>query len=371
MGFIEKGVADATNKIGEASNYVTDLVSSKRQFVIKQVTNVFLLLVILIVFGCFDFLHLKFHYEYLLDQNYWVDIVIKAIADICSYNIGVNFIIDDVIKRNIQLVNLKYQYERLNEVKQEDFQEFIDEYNKEQKALAFKSYINHKIYLLNKFSRKSDRLLYSRVDCRSGYVGRNRYCKKRHELEQMKTDEFIHANIDSLEAPYKDVDAAIFELEINGTEKIVQNKVTGSLARGRTIASVSTMFGVIAFAMIIKPVALDPSKQEFVDGAVAAANYAVSIASDIGIIIWQFTRGILGTHKIVSNQMTVPLAERVKILKRYYEWRKEKGKFVPQCYYDLLAGTLKPTSNDDSEELSQEEYDLILKRRKEQKEKES
>ena len=96
------------------------------------------------------------------------------------------------------------------------------------------------------------------------------------------------------------------------------------------------MLGVVAFSIIINPIALAPNKEEFIDGAVAAANYAMSIASGIGIIVWQFTRGILGTHKIVSNQITVPLAERVKILKKYYEWRKNSGKEVPEYYLNLF-----------------------------------
>lgn len=335
MSAIENGISAATEAIGSVSDSVNDLVASKRQFIIKQISNVFLLLVILLVFGCFDFLHLQFHYEYLIDANYWVNIGVKAVADICAYNIGVNFIIDDVIKRNKTLSNLQVQYERLNELKQEDFSQFIDIYNKEQRIIAYKNYINRKIYTLNKHSRRSDRLAYSKFVYEEGMVLKG-YTKKRYELEQMKLDEFIKENIDNLEIPYRDVDAAVFEVEINGTEKIIQNKVTGSLTKGRAIASLSTMLGVVAFSIIINPIALAPNKEEFVDGAVAAANYAMSIASDIGIIVWQFTRGILGTHKIVSNQITVPLAERVKILKKYYEWRKRTGKEVPEYYLNLF-----------------------------------
>lgn len=332
MSFIEKGFSAASEVASNLSDSVGDLVSSKRQFIIKQISNTFLLLVILLVFGCFDFLHLKFHYEYLMDANYWVNIAVKVVADICAYNIGVNFIIDDVIKRNKTLINLKSQYEHLNELKQEDFLDFIDEYNKQQRIIAYKNNINHKIYLLNKHSKKSDRVAYTRnpEDHKKGYA------RKRWELEQMKTDEFILANIDSLDVHYRDVDPAIFELEINGSEKIVTNKVTGSVGKGRLIASMSTMFGVIAFSIIISPIGLQPNKQEFEDGVVAAVNYAMKIASDIGIIIWQFTRGVLGTHKIVSTQLTIPLAERVKILKDYYSWRKRNGKDVPQYYLNLF-----------------------------------
>lgn len=359
MGLLETGVTKATEKVNDVTETISDLISSKRQFVIKQITNVFLLLVILIVFGCFDFMHFKFHYEYLLNPDYWINIGVKTVADICSYNIGVNFIIDDVIKRNKTLQKLKTLYEKLNAVKQEDFPEFINYYNKQQKKIAYKNYINRKIYLLNKHAKKSDRVNYSLnpTACSS------RYYNKRLSLEKMKTDEFIDANIDSLEAPYKDIDVAVFELEINGTEKIVQNKVTGSLTKGRAIASISTMLGVVIFSIIFNPIGLDPNKEEFEDGVVAAVNYAIKIASDIGIIIWQFTRGIFGTQRIVSNQLTVPLAERVKILKLYYEWRKQKGKALPKCYIDSLQ-----EKNDNDEEYVEITMDELKQIREKEKE---
>lgn len=365
MGTLGNGIADATNKIGEFADVVGDLVSSRRQFIIKQITNSILLLVILLVFGCFDWMNLKFHYEYLLDGNYWVNIGIKGVADICAYNIGVNFIIDDIIKRNLQLAVLKYQYEKLNEVKQEDFPQFIDIYNRERRIATYKNIVSHKIYLLNRISRRADRITYSKLIKTADISTLKGYAKKRWELEQMKTDEFIEENYEALSVPYKDVDSSIFELEINGSEKIIQNKVTGSVAKGRAIASASTMFGVLAFSVIFTPISLDPNKQEFENQMVAAVNTAVRISTDIGIVVWQFTRGILGTHRIISNQMTIPYAERVKILKLYYEWRKRNGKSVPQVYEDILAGKIKIQKRDGDEleevTMTEEEYKEFIK----------
>ena len=90
MGIIDKGV-QGLQAISDAKGDVSDLISSKKEYVIKQVVNIFLLLIILVVFGCFDFLHLQFHFEYLLETNFWINVVTKAIADICAYNIGINF----------------------------------------------------------------------------------------------------------------------------------------------------------------------------------------------------------------------------------------------------------------------------------------
>lgn len=328
---------ESLNKLGESSESVKELVSSKKETIIKQGANLFLLLIILLVFGCFDFLHLTFHWEYLIDPNFWISVGTKAIADICAYNIGINVIIDELIKRNTTLCILKTNYDNLNKYKEHDFETYITLYNRECKITQYKNDINYKIYKLNKRAKHSDKILYSNDDENSNSLKlSNRYCVKRLELEQLKTDEYIEKNIDTLEVRYVDVDPAVFDLEINGSQKIIQNKITGSLNKGRAIASITTLAGVIIAPIIINSFALDPNRQEFEDGVIAGVNYALKMASDIGILIWQFLRGILSTHKIVSQQLTIPLEERVKILKKYYKWRKDTGKSVPQCYEDLF-----------------------------------
>ncbi len=367
MGKLEKGITTAVNALGKASDGVGSLVSSKKEFITKNIINGILLIVILLAFGCFDFLHLEFHFEYLADPNYWVDVLIKAVADICAYNIGINFIIDDVIKRNEQIVILKRHYEKLNSCKQADFEEFIPIYNKEQKVLAYKHKMTRLIYLLNKVAKRKDKILYNKwLKDNTIDIHKNRYCIKRKELEYLRSDEYIKENIDALDVKYVDVDSSVFEMEIDGSPKVVQNKVVGSVSKGRAVASSSTLLGVVIFSMVFRSIGLSPNKQEFENQMVAAAYYAISIASDIGIIVWQFMRGILGTHRIVSQQVTTPLAERVKILKKYYEWRIAKGYQAPRCYLEILEEEKEEKSSsttDDYVEMTPKEYEEWRKKR--------
>lgn len=342
-------IIDGVVKVGEYSANLSELVSSKKEYILKQIGNTFLLLIILMAFGCFDFLHFQFHWEYLADSNFWISVGTKAIADICSYNIGINVIIDDIIKRNAVLVKLKAIYDQLNNLKDKDFEIFINEYNKECKAKAYKNMINHKIYMLNKRSRRKDKLMYSSSLISEEDKLKNRYCVHRMELENLKKDEYVKENIDSLDVRFREIDAAVFEIELNGSEKVVQNKVTGSINKGRFVASMGALVGVIAAPIVINSFGFQPNKEEFEEGVVAGVNYAIRMASDIGVIIWQFVRGIFSAHKIVSEQLTIPMSERVKILKKYYAWREEHGKSVPKCYKDL-------TEEPQYIEMTEEEY---------------
>ena len=330
------------NEASDKVNQVSELVSSKKETILKQTVNVLLLLIILILFGCFDWLHLRFHFEYLLDTNFWINVATKATSDVLSYNIGINVVIDEVIKRNKVLNELKRIYDNLNQYKDKDFDDFVAEYNRECKINIYKNRMHFKIYRLNKFARRKDKLLYDRMmKSDPNFFSdptqkKNRYCLKRRELEQLSTDEYINANLDTLDVKYREIDPSIFALEINGTQKIEYNRVTGSVNKGRALMSLTTLAGVIAFPIVMNSISLAPSKDELQDGVVTAVNYCIKIAGDIGIIVWQFLRGMMATPKIVSRELTSPLSERVKVLKRYYAWRKGKGLYVPQCYLDLI-----------------------------------
>lgn len=369
MGNFESEIAKGVVQVGAVSDAVSDLISSKKQFIAKQIVNVFLLLLILLIFGCFDFLNLEFHYEYLAEASYWFDVGTKAVADICAYNIGVNFILDDVIKRNKTLISLKRIYDKLNDCKQDDFDEFLEEYNKQERVKAYKNRMVHKIYLLNKRARKKDIILYNRLIKTGKSVHditneKNLYCRKRAQLEYMRTNEYIFENIDSLNVRYINIESAVFGIEIDGAPKVDENKVTGSVSKGRAIASSSTLFGVIVWSMVFRSISLAPDQEQFENQMVAAAHYATKMAADIGIIIWQFMRGMLGTHKIVSQQITTPLSVRVKVLKEYYSWRRKKGLFVPDCYLNLLREHKDEDENEkeiEEVEMTKEEYEKLLK----------
>ena len=329
------------DNINEKVSSVSELISSRKESILKQTINIIMLVIVLIIFGCFDWLHLRFHFEYLADSNFWINVGTKATADVLSYNIGINMVIDEVIKRNKVLNELKRIYDNLNKYKDKDFDDFIKEYNKECKIKVYKSEMNYKIYKLNKHAKRKDKLLYDKYEKKlkeypDTTFTSNKYCIKRRELEELSTDEYINNNLDTLDVKYREIDPSIFALEINGTQKIEYNKVTGSVNKGRAIMSLTTLAGVVVFPIIMNSISLAPNGEELEEGIVTAVNYAIKIASDIGIVVWQFSRGVMSTPKIVSRELTSPLSERVKILKRYYAWRKDKGLYVPQCYLDLI-----------------------------------
>lgn len=318
-------VYDGISRANDGLDWFTGLVSSKREFIIKQAANSVLLFIILLVFGCLDFATLTFHGEYLLTASYWGTIGTKLIAAICALNVGINMMLENEIKKSEELKRNKERYEKLIKLKDTDFEFFVVRvFNVELKIRAYKASINYKIHRLNRFSRRRDRLLYSSDLPESQEKKlKNKYCIKRKELEELKSDEYIEKNIDNLIVRYREVDPAIFELEINGAQKTAGVKTTGSIAIGRAKESTTIVFSMLALSMLTTSFGLEASKEEFANNMVAFWHYLLKAVEDTGIVLWQFFNGTLRARKIVSSQLTQPYAGRNVVLQAYINWRAE------------------------------------------------
>lgn len=316
---------EGVDKANEGLDWAVDLISSKREFLIKQVANSILLFIILMVFGCLDFATLTFHADYLITASYWATIGTKMIAAICAFNVGINVMIENEIKKSDQLKQNKLDYNKLIRLKDTDFEYFVVKvFNPKLKIAAYRNYINRQIYLLNRFSRRRDRLLYSSdLPENQEKKLKNRYCRKRAELEELKSDEYISKNLDNIKVKYHEVDPAVFELEINGAQKTRGIKVTGSIPVGRAKESSTIVWSMLAVSMLTTSFGLTASKEEFENNMIAFWHYALKAAEDTAIVLWQFVNGLLRARNIVSAQLTQPYAGRNTVLKAYVNWRED------------------------------------------------
>ena len=344
-------IYEGVNKINDSLDTVVGLVSSKKEFLIKQAANSVLLFIILLVFGCLDFATLEFHGEYLLTASYWATIGTKIVAAICALNVGINMMLDNEIKKSEALQRNITTYNRLIVKKDTDFEYYVNRvYNPQLKIKTYRSKINHDIYKLNRFSRKKDRLLYSsELPENEIKKKKNRYCRKRAELEELKSDEYIAKNIDSIAIRYHEVDPAIFELEINGAQRTNGVKVTGNINVGRAKESTSIIMSMLAISMLTTSFILTASKEEFANNVVAFWHYCLKAVEDVGVVLWQFFNGTLRTRKIVSTQLTQPYAGRNAVLQAYINWREETNAKESPVFKELK-------DQEEVLEVSEEEY---------------
>lgn len=331
---------DPFQKISQANDVLENaisLASSKKEYWAKQIINALLLFIILLVFGCLDFARLKFHFEYLIDPSYWGTVLSKDVAGVCAFNIGINLMWEIEIRKNQILEAAIKLYNHLISFKGDDFEYFVVKvYNPREKRKAYISQINRKIYRLNRFSRARDKLLYS-SDLEENQTKKltNKYCIKRQELEDLKKEDYINKNLDSLKVKYYMVDPTIFDLEIDGSATIHGVKTRGNVNAGKVKASTSVVLGMIGFSMFITAIGLEISQEQFANQMVRFWHYLLKCITDVGIVLWQTYRGMLTSRKIISQELTQPYVGRNKVLKEYYKWQFESEK-IDQKKYDSI-----------------------------------
>ena len=328
---------EAISEISHQVGNVLAMASSKKEWFLKQAINGTLIFIILLVFGCLDFVSLQFHFEYLADFGYWSSVFAKVVAGVCAFNIGINIMWDTEIRKDIILGEQIVLYQRLMSYKQTDFEYYVMKiFNPREKKLAYLSQINKKIYWLNKFSKRQDRLLYSSdLPERQEEKKTNAYCIKRAELEALKTDEYIEKNLDSLEVKYHVVDPAVFELEVDGSSTYKGLKTVGNVNVGKVKASANVVFGMIGFSMFATALGIDFSRDILVNEVLGVLHYLLHIVGSIGIVLWQLLRGMLNTRKIVSGELTQPYVSRNKVLSDYLEWRLSEQRENTPLYNEL------------------------------------
>lgn len=315
------------NKIGKvydgaigAVDRVVSYANDNKGRLIKTLYNSILLLIVFALLGCFDFVNLSFHFEYLRKVAYWTKTITKTIAGVLCWNIGVNLSWDREIAKDNELRQNAKKYEELNKLKdQTTFNHYIvNVFNPKVKKEAYINSINNKLYRLNKWARNKDKLLWTNGS--SEEKAKNRYCRKRGELEFLKSDEYIDNNLSSINVKYTEIDPIVFELELDGKQKSNGYKVTGNVASGRTKRSGSVILSMLTFSMIMSSIATDPSAEEFVSGVTYAVNTTITILSDIGVAVWKVFSGVLASRGIINEEITMPLVKRCEILQNYMNW---------------------------------------------------
>lgn len=344
-----------TDKIEKS---VFSYVNSHKEAIGKNVINGLLLFVVLTMLGCLDFASLTFHFEYLLQPDFWITVLVKTIAGICAYNVGINLVWDAEIKKNLELAENIRIYNKLKDKKQNDFEFYVRKiFNPREKKIAYVSQINRRIYLLNKFSRAKDRLLYSSdLPERQVEKEKNLYCIKRQQLENLKSDEFIERNLDSLKVKYYEVDATVFELEVDGSPTLRGVKTRGNITQEKVKATASMVLGMVMFSMILTAIGLEINQALIDDSINRFLYFALKIVADIGVICWQMFRGMLKTRKIISSALTQVYAGRNKVLTNYIQWRLET-KQPETLFHQEIKSEVEI-------ELTQEQYNALQQQEK-------
>lgn len=350
---------NALNKYNEIANNATDrftsLFAANKEKLFRTVTNVILTIVVLAVFGCFDFVRMEWAWEKVLTYAYWTKVCSKTIAAICCFNIGINFNWESALSTFYVLKESISTYESLIKDKDDEhFEYYVNQvYNRESKKRAWINKINREIYRLDRWAKNSDKLLYTsripegveyykeKCEALEAKKTTNKYCIKRKELEILKSEAYISENLDSITVKYSKVNPAAFEMDINGKVVDEDNKVTGNVNLGRTKATANVIWGVVLITSITTAIAVSYDQEELVNNVQAFWYYLMSTMVDIGLVAWNLFRGTMACKSIIEEQIHRPYVNRNKVLKGFISW-KLANNIQPSKSFERIQELTKP-----------------------------
>ena len=289
---------------------------ANRDRMVKNIITTILLLLILIVEGCFNFISLKFEFETLMQVHFWIRISFKIVLLLLVRALALNIFKPKARENNKELQVEKNKNERLVKLKDVDFGFWIENVkNKEIKIEAWKKKINKKLLKLERKATEEDRHIFYNNELTEEEKMLNKYYRLKKWFLTLLTSDFIDDNINTLEVDFQRLDAAIFDLPVNLENEDNRYQITSKEKVATIISLAIASIGLLAFNILWNGLVFSKNN------AILLATI-ISICVDLVFLIYQFFMGILDSYRIINTQELLPYINRNRILKEYFYYKK-------------------------------------------------
>lgn len=306
-----------------------DKLISNRTTILKNALSIMLLILILIVEGCFEFLDFTFSFDKLTQVGFWSNIAFKVLLLILVKMWVLSIFIDVARKKNVELDFQKKFNNSLMETKDNNFPKWVE--NVENKAIKIEFYkrkMNNKLIKLEQKAPARDRMLF--FSDREDLKATNEYCIKRKEIEWLMSDEYIENNYQWLDIKeYPQIDSAIFDCPI-GNENVAKKYQLSAKTKTAIITSLlSACIVLIFFQTFWNSLVLSKNELSFL-------VIISSLLMDFIFIIWQGLTGISSAFNIIDTQEVLPYVNRNRILEKYLYFKNPNDeKVVRDCINNI------------------------------------
>ena len=293
--------------------------------ILKNVFSILLLILILIVEGCFNFVTFEFNVEKLANLGFWTNVAFKVVLLVLVKMWVMSIFMDVARNKNKDLDFNKKLNEKLMQTKDDKFPKWVENVeNKEIKIEFYKKKINKMIAKLEHEATPQDRMLYFNDD--EELKLHCEYCVERAELEYLLTDEYIEKNYHWLDIKkYPLIDSAVFDCPI-GNDNISKKyqlsaKTKTAIFTSLLSASIITIFLLSVWNSI-----------EMFKNDLDLLIIFSGLLMDFIFIVWQGLTGISSAFTIVEQQEVLPYVNRNRILEKYLYYKNPNDeKTVREC----------------------------------------
>lgn len=278
--------------------------------ILKNTFSILLLILILVVEGCFNFLTFEFKIERLLSLGFWTNVATKVVLLVLVRMWVMSIFIDVARNKNLELKFQRNVNERLLETKDDKFPKWVENVeNRDIKIEFYKRKISKQLAKLEHHASSRDRMLYFSEN--EEVKQTNKYCKKRKELEYILTDEYIEKNFEWLDIKiYPQIDSAIFDCPVTNNNIAKKYQLSSKTKNAILGTLLSACFLTLVTQTIWNSIELNGNKADLL-------VIMASLIMDFIFIGWQGLTGIGNAFSIVEQQEILPYVNRNRILEKY------------------------------------------------------
>ena len=282
--------------------------------ILKNTFSILLLILILVVEGCFNFLTFEFKIERLLSLGFWTNVATKVVLLVLVRMWVMSIFIDVARNKNLELKFQRNVNERLLETKDDKFPKWVENVeNRDIKIEFYKRKISKKLARLEHHALSRDRMLYFSEN--EEVKKTNKYCQKRKELAYILTDEYIEKNFEWLDIKiYPQIDSAIFDCPVTNNNIAKKYQLSSKTKNAILGTLLSACFLTLVTQTIWNSIELNGNKADLL-------VIMASLIMDFIFIGWQGLTGIGNAFSIVEQQEILPYVNRNRILEKYMYYK--------------------------------------------------
>lgn len=310
-----------------------------KENLIRNAISFFIVILVLVVEGCWNFINLKWNFRRLLDGTFWVDISVHMLLLMLIRTMALNIFQNIAREKNNDLFEAKEKNKSLMKLKENDFSDWVvNNKNKEIKVQFWKKFVNKKLSRLEKKAKEKDRILFnSKNDSDKILKEQNKYCCKKRELINKLDDSWIEENVDTLPIKkYPKIDPSVFNLPVSSYEK--ENNIYQ--INSKIKSAIAYTFMTSGCILLISKI-FQNSLERFLLNEMVILNVIIDLLIDTIFITWQFVNGIMDAFRIIRNEELVPYINRNRILEEYIYYKEPGSETKVKKMLDLIEQSIE------------------------------
>lgn len=273
--------------------------------------------------GLFDFVDGTFDPAQLLTIDYWRGVTMLMLASVLFLLSAANKNIEKIIKED---QDVQYKSDTLEKVAKSqdlfDFDEYLSEKNRDRKKITYIETIKIKIDRLDNGiwwipfvngGATQDKMIYNGYD--EELKKKNEYCIKRNELDYLMSDEYVDANIDSMNLKFPEMQRSFVTVGYETTNSLpwITERKSIKMVRDLSPRFLITIGSGAFIASFIPGVA---------EGITAGLVFGVFVK--LLVLVANYIGGLEYAPQFVESKVKVDLQYRYEIVLDYHNWKKVK-----------------------------------------------